>query len=113
MNRSNRKLLIIFSILILILIIGAIIFYILTYEKGEYNRIIQMERNTTVLSIYENPSEHNNTYVLYKNGERKSLNYDLKVGDSISKNKGDSIMFIYRKDSIIPVNLLLYGDKVN
>ncbi|HFK5502416.1 TPA: hypothetical protein ACG0AG_001099 [Elizabethkingia anophelis] len=72
-----------------------------------------MERNTTVLSIYDNPSEHNNTYVLYKNGERKSLNYDLKVGDSISKNKGDSIMYIYRKDSIIPINLLLFDDKVN
>lgn len=57
----------------------AIIFYSLTYERGEHNRIIQMERNTTVLSIYDNPSEHNNTYVLYKNGERKSLNYDLKV----------------------------------
>ncbi|OPB88525.1 hypothetical protein BB021_08235 [Elizabethkingia ursingii] len=113
MNKSNRKLLIIFSVFIVILIIGSIIFYSLTYEKGKYNRIIQMERNTTVLSIYENSSEHNNTYVLYKNGERKSLNYDLKVGDSISKNKGDSIMYIYRKDSIIPVNLLLYGDKVN
>lgn len=91
----------------------AIIFYSLTYERGEHNRIIQMERNTTVLSIYDNPSEHNNTYVLYKNGERKSLNYDLKVGDSISKNKGDSIMYIYRKDSIIPINLLLFDDKVN
>ncbi|AIL46743.1 hypothetical protein BD94_2968 [Elizabethkingia anophelis NUHP1] len=31
--------------------------------------------------------------------------FNLKVGDSVSKNKGDYILYIFRKDSIIPISL--------
>ena len=112
MNKSNRKLLVTFSILISILVLGSIIYNVLTDDKMNYNRIIRLERHTKVIKVYlDKPNR--GFIIVYKNGERQGRFYNLKVGDSISKNKGDSIMYIYGKDSIIPINLLLYGDKVN
>ncbi len=45
-------------------------------------------------------------YVKFSNGSQKILEYPYKIGDSISKKKGDSIEYIFRKDSIIKYNLL-------
>lgn len=68
-------------------------------------KLLSIERYTKVIDIYNNRNEHNFLYVKFSNGSQKILEYPYKVGDSVSKRKGDSIEYIFRKDSIIENNL--------
>ena len=68
--------------------------------------LLNIERQTSVIDIYANRRQHNMGYVKYSNGIDEPLYYPYKIGDSISKNKGDSIEYIFRGEEIIETNLL-------
>lgn len=53
--------------------------------------LLNIERHTSVIDLYNNKEQHNSPYVKYSNGTSKILEFSYKLGDSISKNKGDSI----------------------
>ncbi|MDV7698611.1 hypothetical protein N6B72_16915 [Chryseobacterium soli] len=67
-------------------------------------KLLSIDRHTRVIEIYANRNQHNLGYVRFSNGVNEFLEYPYKVGDSISKKKGDSIEYIFRKDSIIKNN---------
>ncbi|ASK30715.1 hypothetical protein CEY12_11570 [Chryseobacterium sp. T16E-39] len=69
-------------------------------------KLLSIERYTKVIDIYNNRNEHNFLYAKFSNGFQKILEYPYEVGDSISKKKGDSIEYIFRKGKIIENNLL-------
>ncbi|UKB86102.1 hypothetical protein LF887_10895 [Chryseobacterium sp. MEBOG06] len=73
---------------------------------------MSLERYTRVIDIYNNRHEHNFLYVKFSNGSEKILEYPYKLGDSISKKRGDSIEYIFRKDSIIENNLFEESRKI-
>ncbi|MFN1219080.1 hypothetical protein ACKW6Q_19100 [Chryseobacterium kwangjuense] len=105
LDKSSKKTLIIF-----LLIFGSIIFLIVFYLN--YNsvdltkeQLLKINRHTKVIEIYINKNEHNFPYVKFSNGSEKIMETLYQVGDSISKNKGDSIEYIFRGDSIIKNNL--------
>ncbi|MBT2623426.1 hypothetical protein [Chryseobacterium sp. ISL-6] len=88
------------------LIIGFIAIY--EYFYGEENvkkQLLLIENHSTVVDIYNNREEHNFLYVKYSNGRKKILEFEYKIGDSISKSKGDSIEYIFRNGKIIKNNL--------
>ena len=68
--------------------------------------LLNIERHTSVIDIYNNKEQHNFPYVKYSNGTNKILEFSYQIGDSISKNKGDSIEYIFRGEKIIKNNLL-------
>lgn len=68
-------------------------------------QLLSIERNAKVIEIYNNKKEHNFPYVKYSDGAQKILEYPYQVGDSVSKKKGDSIEYIFRKNRIIEYNL--------
>lgn len=96
-------------VLFLIFVIPIIIISIYT-NSNRYdltrNSILNLERHTKVVDIYINKEEHNFTYVKFSNGKSESLDDPYKIGDSISKNKGDSIEYIFRGDTILKYNML-------
>jgi|GEM_PF-869963 len=104
-DKSSKKSLIIFG-----LIFGSIvcltIFY-LNYNSNDLTKekLLQINRHTKVIDIYVNKNEHNFLYVKFSNGSDKIMETRYKIGDSISKKRGDSIEYIYRGDSIIQNNL--------
>lgn len=111
---KKEKIVLIFIVLVTsICVILSFLYKILKSDEITKKRILSMDRHTKVLQIYNDSFNHNFTTVLYATGERKTLYFDLKVGDSISKNKNDSIMYIFRNDSILQINLLPYGYKAN
>jgi len=88
---------------------AAIISFFIIYEyyNGDKNvkkQLLNIENHSTVIDIYNNKEEHNFPYVKYSNGRRKILEFDYKIGDSISKSKGDSIEYIFRDGKIIKNN---------
>lgn len=93
------------------LIILSVYYYFNQYDEKIKSRILQLEKHTIVLNIYRDISQHNFIMVTYKDGQNTTLYYDLKIGDSISKKRNDSMLYIYRKDSILKINLLAYGYK--
>ncbi|MEY8759288.1 hypothetical protein [Chryseobacterium tongliaoense] len=95
------------SFLIFFTSIIALIF-IYDYFYGEKNvkrQLLSMENHVKVVDIYNNREQHNFLYVKYSNGKREALDFNYKVGDSISKNKGDSVEYIFRNKKVIKNNL--------
>ncbi|MDC8103206.1 hypothetical protein ACNFU2_21685 [Chryseobacterium sp. PTM-20240506] len=87
-------------------IIRVIIIY--QYFYGEENvkkQLLHIENHSRVIDIYNNQKEHNFLFVKYSNGRKNILEFNYKIGDSISKNKGDSIEYIFRNGKIIENNL--------
>lgn len=94
-------------VIFLVVIIGFLA--IREYIYGDYitnKTLLNIERHTSVIDIYNNKEQHNFPYVKYSNGTGKILEFSYEIGDSISKNKGDSIEYIFRGKEIIQNNLL-------
>lgn len=68
--------------------------------------LLSKKRNVTVTEIYRDRNEHNFTFVKFSDGNKELLDFPYKIGDSISKNKGDSIEYIFRNESVIKNNWL-------
>jgi len=105
LDKSSKKPLLIFG-----LIFGSIVFltvFYLNYNSADLTKeqLLKINRHTKVTDIYVNKNEHNFLYVKFSNGTEKIMETPYQIGDSISKNKGDSIEYIFRGDSIIQNNL--------
>lgn len=105
-NGIERKIKISFSVFFGVIISFLIIYGYLYGENTKKEILLNIEKHTTVLDIYPNKEQHNMGYVNYSNGKNELLYFSYEIGDSISKNKGDSIEYIFRKDKIIKNNLL-------
>jgi hypothetical protein len=104
---SNTKRIIKFLLYIFCAIL--LITFIFLYFSGPSEKkqiLLSTERHTTVIEVYANKNQHNFVYARFSNGVNDLLYYPYKVGDSISKNKGDSIEYIFRKGKIIEHNYL-------
>jgi hypothetical protein len=104
-DKSSKKTIIIFIAFFVCLFLFTIIYLIINSNSEREQKLLSIERYTRVIDIYNNRQEHNFLYVKFSNGSQKILEYPYKVGDSISKKRGDSIEYIFRKDSIIENNL--------
>lgn len=104
-GKSSKKNLFIF-VFILGLIVFLSVFY-LSNNKEEITKknILNEERHSRIINIFRVKEEHNYIYIKFSGGEVSNFKYSYKIGDSISKNKGDSIEYIFRGDSIIRNNL--------
>lgn len=105
LDKSSKTPLIIF-----LLIFGSIVFLTIFYLNNNSadltkEQLLKINRHTKVTDIYVNKNEHNFLYVKFSNGTDKIMETPYQIGDSISKNKGDSIEYIFRKDSVIQNNL--------
>jgi hypothetical protein len=90
-----------------ILFIGFIILREVFYgDEIRKKMLLDERRNTTVVDIYRDRNEHNFTFVKYSNGKKELLDFQYKIGDSVSKKKGDSIEYIFRNKKIIKNNWL-------
>ncbi|WP_343609483.1 hypothetical protein [Chryseobacterium oranimense] len=96
----NIKNFIIFSSLFIFIII-----LVIFLRKTTNDSLLDYEISAKVTSIYRDRKEHNFLFVKYSNGSVELLDYPYKIGDSISKKKGDSIEYIFREDSVIQNNL--------
>lgn len=95
--------------MIIIVSFGCIILFTFVYLIVNSNtqikqKLLNIERHTRVIEIYPNKAQHNLGFVRFSNGINEFLEYPYKIGDSISKKKGDSIEYIFRKDTIIENN---------
>jgi len=104
-DKSSKKIITIFIIVFGSIFLLTIMYLILNSNYDRKQKLLSIERHTRVIGIYNNKYEHNFLYVKFSNGSQKILEYPYKVGDSISKKRGDSIEYIFRKDSIIENNL--------
>ncbi|GAA4162371.1 hypothetical protein GCM10022217_29660 [Chryseobacterium ginsenosidimutans] len=68
--------------------------------------LLDSQIHSKVIRIYKNRDEHNFTFVKYSNGKEQLLDYPYQVGDSVSKNKGDSIEYVFRNNKVIKNNWL-------
>ncbi len=104
---KNQQNIIVIAFLIFIVTIVIISIYT-DYNRYELTKetLLNIEKHTRVMDIYINKKEHNFVYVKYSNGKSESLDDPYKIGDSISKKRGDSIEYIFRKGKIIQNNLL-------
>ncbi|RXM51712.1 hypothetical protein BOQ64_12410 [Chryseobacterium sp. CH25] len=105
LGNSSKKTLFIFALLL-----GLIVFLSLFYlsnnkEETTKKNILNEERHSRIINIFRVKEEHNYIYIKFSGGEVSNFKYSYKIGDSISKNKGDSIEYIFRGDSIIRNNL--------
>lgn len=103
-DKSSKKPLVIFG-----LIFGTIVFltiWYLNYNSDNLTKkqLLEINRHTKVIDLYVNKNEHNFLYVKFSNGSEKIMETYYQIGDSLSKDKGDSIEYIFRKDSIIKNN---------
>jgi len=105
-DKSSKKTIILFIVFFGCILLFTIIYLIINLNSDRKQKLLSIERHTKVITIYNNEHEHNFMYVKFSNGSQKILEYPYKIGDSISKKKGDSIEYIFRKDSIIKYNLL-------
>lgn len=105
LDKSSKKPLLIFG-LIFGIMVSLTLFY-RSYNKEDITKkdILNEERHSRVIDIFRVKEEHNYIYVKFSGGEISNLKYSYKIGDSISKKKGDSIEYIFRGDSIIKNNL--------
>ncbi|HCA07165.1 hypothetical protein [Chryseobacterium sp.] len=89
-----------------------VIFYFVFFrKKTTENSLIDYEMHAKVIDIYRDRNEHNFLFVKYSNGLVELLDYPYKIGDSISKKKGDSIEYIFREHNIIKNNLFKVARK--
>lgn len=104
-EKEFEKSLFVFFI-IMILFISFIVIYINYNKKNIHKKeVLESFYNKTVDSVYVNKEEHNFIYVKFSDGTEESPQFNYKKNDSISKKKGDSIEYIFRKDSILKNNL--------
>lgn len=101
----ERKVKISFGIFFAAIVIFLIIYEYYNGENNVKNQLLNIENHSKVVDIYNNREEHNFLYVKYSNGRKKILEFDYKIGDSVSKSKGDSIEYIFRNGKIIEDNL--------
>lgn len=104
-DQSSKKTITIFIIVFGSILLLTIMYLILNSNSDRKQKLLSIERHTRVVEIYSNKDQHNLGYVRFFNGINEFLEYPYKVGDSVSKKKGDSIEYIFRKDSIIKNNL--------
>jgi len=112
-DKSSRKSLAIFG-----LIFGSIVFSVFFYmnynnEKITKRNILNKERHDKIIDIFRVKKEHNYIYIKLARGGVSNYNYLYKIGDSISKKRGDSIEYIFRGDSIIKNNLFEVARRQN
>ncbi|MCQ9637166.1 hypothetical protein MP477_19645 [Chryseobacterium sp. WG23] len=88
-----------------------ILYLVFFHEKTVKNSLIDYEMYAKVTNIYRDKNEHNFLFVRYSNGSVELLEYPYKIGDSISKKKGDSIEYIFRNDTILKNNLIQQARK--
>lgn len=105
-DKSSKKTIIIFIIVFGCILLFTILYLIVSSNSSRKKQLLSIERYTRVIDIYNNRHQHNFPYVRFSNGSQKILEYPYKVGDSISKNKGDSIEYIFRNGKILENNLL-------
>ena len=110
-DNETRKSLQVFWLIFGTILLGIIIYIILTDNETTKNQILNLNRHTRVEKIYINVNEHNFTYVRFSNGKEKILEYPYEIGDSISKKKNDSIEYIFRNGNVIKYNMLEYYRK--
>ncbi|KFF11692.1 hypothetical protein IW15_15920 [Chryseobacterium soli] len=103
-DKSSKKTIIIFIVFFGCLLLFTIFYLIINSSSERKQKLLSIDRQTRVIEIYANRNQHNLGYVRFSNGVNEFLEYPYKVGDSISKKKGDSIEYIFRKDSIIKNN---------
>lgn len=113
LDKSSKTPLIIF-----LLIFGSIVFltvFYLNHNSADLTKeqLLKINRHTKVTDIYVNKNEHNFLYVKFSNGTEKIMETPYQIGDSLSKNKGDSIEYIFRRDSIIQNNLFEVARREN
>ncbi|PRB06169.1 hypothetical protein CQ046_03100 [Chryseobacterium sp. MYb7] len=113
LDKSSKK-----ALIILGLIFGSIVFLVIFYLSYNSNnltkqQILEINRHEKVIDIYRDKNEHNFLFVKYSNGSVELLDYPYKIGDSISKNRGDSIEYIFRNDSVLKNNLIQQIRKYN
>ena len=99
MNNSTKNILILFALFISVIIL------IISLTKTTKDSLTDYQMFAKVINIYRDKNEHNFLFVKYSNGVVELLDYPYKVGDSISKKKGDSIEYIFRGNRIIQNNL--------
>ncbi|SMO77364.1 hypothetical protein SAMN06265171_106265 [Chryseobacterium rhizoplanae] len=105
LDESSKKPLLIFG-----LIFGSIVFitvFYLSYNAENLTKkvILDEKRHSRIISIFRAKEEHNFIYIKLSGGQIYNFNNLYRVGDSLSKSKGDSIEYIFRGDSIIKNNL--------
>ncbi|HCM33673.1 MAG TPA: hypothetical protein DF603_05905 [Chryseobacterium sp.] len=105
-DKSSKKTIILFIIFFGCILLSTIAYLIINSNSEREQKLLNVERHTKVVEIYPNKNQHNLGYVRFSNGTNEFLEYPYKVGDSISKKKGDSIEYIFRNDSIIINNYL-------
>ncbi|MFP3833290.1 hypothetical protein [Chryseobacterium sp. SIMBA_028] len=106
LSKSNKRIIIIFILSFICILLFTRVYLSINSNKLVKEEILSIERNAKVIDIYNNKKEHNFPYVKYSNGTQKILEFSYQIGDSVSKKKGDSIEYIFRKDSVIKSNLL-------
>ncbi|WP_294284372.1 hypothetical protein [uncultured Chryseobacterium sp.] len=99
MNYNTKNILILFFLSI------SIIIFVIFSRKTNRDSLADYEIFAKVVDIYRDKNEHNFLFVKYSNGIVELLDYPYKIGDSISKKRGDSIEYIFRGDNIIQNNL--------
>ncbi|MGE8434403.1 hypothetical protein [Chryseobacterium joostei] len=105
-DKSSKKTIILFIIFFGCILLSTIAYLIINSNSEREQKLLNVERHTKVVEVYPNKNQHNFSYVKYSNGINELLEYPYKVGNSISKKKGDSIEYIFRNDSIIINNYL-------
>lgn len=106
LDKSIEKPLFIFA-----LIFGAIVAIIVVYlqhndEEISTKVILDKQRHSRIVRIFRVKEEHNYIYIKLSTGHIANFNKLYKVGDSLSKNKGDSIEYIFRNGEVIQNNLI-------
>jgi len=104
-SKSGKKTLTIMVISFCCILLFTFIYLTANSNHQIKQQLLNIERNTRVVEIYVNKRQHNSLYARFSNGSYKILEYPYITGDSISKKKGDSIEYIFRKESIIENNL--------
>lgn len=99
MNYNTKNIFVLFALFISVIIL------IIVLRKTTKDSLTDYEIFAKVINIYRDKNEHHFLFVKYLDGRVELLDYPYKLGDSISKKKGDSIEYIFRGDIIIQNNL--------
>ncbi|AZA76489.1 hypothetical protein EG347_02595 [Chryseobacterium sp. G0186] len=103
-DKSSKKKIVVFILFFACIVLLTIIYLIINSNSSTKKQLLYVERYARVIELYNNKQEHNFPYVKYSNGTRKILEFPYKIGDSVSKKRGDSIEYIFRNDSVIVNN---------
>ncbi|MCQ4140509.1 hypothetical protein [Chryseobacterium sp. EO14] len=96
MNYNTKNIFVLFALFISVIIVS---------RKTTKDSLTDYEISAKVINIYRDKNEHHFLFVKYSDDRVELLDYPYKLGDSISKKKGDSIEYIFRGDKIIQNNL--------